>query len=280
VRLVRVIQWCGGSRSDANADRGFDALGRHDARAAAEDRLPQDCLLHARRPRVRGRASRERQDVRVRDGAHHPVHRSEYTQRLPRRQRRRGLPHDRHHRPFAARSSLGLAGQGRDADPNYGHGAEPSSDGTLVFLSYWDSGFIALDVSNPANPVFKGRTIYPANADGDAHLSNYDDAFRTPNSLGTGSQGSGDFVIHNPFVAGTDVYISWYSDGVRVVDASNPAAPKEVAHFVPPAGQNPVKPSQCGTLSQTPQVWGVVVDNSLVYASDMNTGLWVLRRTP
>ena len=213
-------------------------------------------------------------------------------------------------------------GQGCDADPNYGHGAEPSHDGTLVFLSYWDSGFIALDVSNPTNPVFRGRTVYPTNADGDAHSSNYDDArkllftadedfcknsgpaietgygylriydysnlgapkqigtFRTPNSLGTGSQGSGDYVIHNPFLVGTDVYISWYSDGVRVVDAKNPAAPKEVAYFVPPAGQNPVKPSQRGVLSQTPQVWGVVVEDGLVYASDMNTGLWVLRRTP
>jgi hypothetical protein len=44
------------------------------------------------------------------------------------------------------------------------------------------------------------------------------------------------------------------------------------------AGQNPVKPSQRGVLSQTPQVCGVVVDNGLIYASDMNTGLWVLPR--
>jgi hypothetical protein len=54
-----------------------------------------------------------------------------------------------------------------------------------------------------------------------------------------------------------------------------------VAYFVPPAGQNPVKPAQRSTLSQTPQVWGVFVDeeSGLVYASDMNTGLWILRRT-
>jgi hypothetical protein len=80
---------------------------------------------------------------------------------------------------------------------------------------------------------------------------------------------------------GTDVYISWYSDGVRVVDASDPTNLEEVAYFVPPAGQNPVKPSQRSTLSQTPQVWGVFVDEEtgLVYASDMNTGLWILRRT-
>jgi hypothetical protein len=215
------------------------------------------------------------------------------------------------------------AGQGCDADPNYGHGAEPSEDGTLVFLSYWDSGFVALDVTDPANPVFQGHTTYPPDADGDAHSSSYDDArqllfsadedfcktsgpdietgygylriwdysdlaapvqigeYRTPNSAGLGAQGSGDYSIHNAFVVGTDVYLSWYSDGVRVVDASDPTEPVEVAFFVPPAGQNPVKPPQRGVLSQMPQVWGVVVDEAsgLIYASDMNSGLWILRRT-
>jgi hypothetical protein len=214
-------------------------------------------------------------------------------------------------------------GQGCDADPNYGHGAEPSADGKLAFLAYWDSGYIRLDVTNPAAPKLTGRTVYPANADGDAHSSQYDEGrkllftadedfckssgpgietgygygrvydyskpaspkqigeYRTQNSLGTGSQGSGDFVIHNNFLVGTDLYVSWYSDGVRVFDASNARAPREVAYFVPPAGQNPVKPSQRGVLSQTAQVWGVVVDEAtgLVYASDMNTGLWILRRT-
>ncbi len=214
-------------------------------------------------------------------------------------------------------------GQGCDADPNYGHGAEPSDDGTIVFLSYWDSGFIALDVSTPSAPVFKGRTTYPATADGDAHSSSYDDArkllfsadedfcknsgpatepgygflrvwdyanlaapkqigeFRSESSLGLGAQGSGDFTLHNALVVGTDVYSSWYSGGVRVIDASDPEDLEEVAYFVPPAGQNPVKPPQRGTLSQMPQVWGVVVDEEteLIYASDMNSGLWILRRT-
>ncbi|HJU98504.1 MAG TPA: hypothetical protein VJ644_11060 [Jiangellaceae bacterium] len=217
------------------------------------------------------------------------------------------------------------SGQGCDPDPNYGHGAEPSEDGKLVFLSYWDSGFIRLDVSDPAHPVYTARTVYAPDEDGDAHSSNYDDArkllftadedfcktsgpgietgygylrvydydlsksgrpvqigeYRTPNSAGLGGQGSGDYTIHNPFLVGTDVYISWYSDGVRVVDASDPTNLEEVAYFVPPAGQNPVTPPQRGVLSQMPQVWGVVVDEAtgLVYASDMNTGLWILRRT-
>jgi hypothetical protein len=215
------------------------------------------------------------------------------------------------------------AGQGCDPDPNYGHGAEPSEDGRTVFLSYWDSGFIELDLTNPAQPVFRGRTVYPANADGDAHSSNYDDArgllftadedfcknsgpdierglgylrvynyanpatpvqigqYRTPNSLGTGGPGSGDYSIHNPLVVGTDVYASWYSDGIRVIDASDPTNLREVAYFVPPSANNPVKPSQRGVLSNAPQVWGVVYDETtdLIYASDMNSGLWILRRT-
>lgn len=216
-----------------------------------------------------------------------------------------------------------FAAQGCDPDGNFGHGAEPSEDGKLVFLSYWDSGYIRLDLTNPSSPVFTGRTVYPANADGDGHSSQYDEKrrllftadedfcktsgsgiekgfgylrvydysnpgapvqigeFRTQNSLGTDDQAAGDFVIHNNFLVGTTVYSSWYTDGVRVIDVRNPRQPKEVAHFVPPAGQNPVKPSQRGVLTNTTQVWGVVVDEAtgLVYASDMNSGLWILKRT-
>jgi hypothetical protein len=105
--------------------------------------------------------------------------------------------------------------------------------------------------------------------------------YRTPNSLGTDSQAAGDYAIHNPLVVGTDVYLSWYSDGIRVLDASDPRAPREVAYFVPPSANNPVKPSQRGVLSNAPQVWGVAFDSrtGLIYASDMNSGLWILERT-
>jgi hypothetical protein len=105
--------------------------------------------------------------------------------------------------------------------------------------------------------------------------------FHTPNSLGLADPGAGDYVIHNPLVVGTDVYLSWYTDGVRVVSTTNPRAPQEVAYFVPPAAQTPIKPARRNTLTNTTQVWGVAYDRStkLVYASDMNSGLWILRRT-
>ena len=66
-----------------------------------------------------------------------------------------------------------------------------------------------------------------------------------------------------------------------MVDAADPRRMREVAHFVPPAVNNPVRPSQRGTLTNTTQVWGVAYDEArdLVYASDMNSGLWILRRT-
>jgi hypothetical protein len=216
-----------------------------------------------------------------------------------------------------------FAAQGCDPDGNYGHSAEPSADGTVAFISYWDSGFIRLDLSDPANPVFEGRTVYPAVADGDAHSAQWDESrellfandedfckasgagiekgfgymriydysnpaapvqigeYKTPHAGDTSNEAAGDYTIHNNFLVGTDVYVSSYSDGVRVVDVSDPTSPVEVASFVPPAGHNPVKPSQRGVLSNTTQIWGVVVDEAtgLVYASDMNTGLWILRRT-
>jgi hypothetical protein len=57
--------------------------------------------------------------------------------------------------------------------------------------------------------------------------------------------------------------------------------PREVAYFVPPSTENPVKPSQRSVLTNTTQVWGVVVDpaTGLVHASDMNSGPWIPRRT-
>jgi hypothetical protein len=80
-------------------------------------------------------------------------------------------------------------------------------------------------------------------------------------------------------VVSTTLYASWYSDGIRVLDVSDPTNPTEIAYFVPPAGHNPVKPPQRGVLSQMPQVWGVYYDaeRDVVLASDMNTGLWILR---
>lgn len=224
---------------------------------------------------------------------------------------------------FGIKKDLGLdpaQGQGCFAS-SFGHGMNVSEDGRTLFVSYWDAGYLSLDITRPSAPRFLGRWTYAANEDGDAHSTSYDNArkllfgadedfckggvavrgwgylrvfdaskpgalkqvgsYRTPNSLGQADPGAGDYVVHNPLVVGTDVYLSWYTDGIRVVDASDPTNPVEVASFVPPAAQNPIKPAQRNTLTNTTQVWGVAVDEDtgLVYASDMNSGLWILQRT-
>ena len=225
-------------------------------------------------------------------------------------------------RPRANLGGPPAAGLGCDPDPEYGHSVEPSADGTRAFVAYWDSGFIELDVSNPANPTMVTRAAYGPRADGDGHSSNFDEgrellfsadedfgkscgsgtekgfgylrvwdwtedepvqigSYKTPNSSGTKDVNAGDYTIHNPLLVGDEIFASWYTDGIRIIDVSDPAEPRETAFFVPPSAHNPVKPSQRGTLTNAVQVWGVAHDpaTNYIFASDMNSGLWILRRT-
>jgi hypothetical protein len=90
----------------------------------------------------------------------------------------------------------------------------------------------------------------------------------------------GVYSVHNAVIDGDLEYVSWYSDGVRVVDLSDPRRPREIASFVPP----PAPPRQTAATAQggrrdMPVVWGVHPWKDLVLASDMNSGLWVLRVT-
>jgi hypothetical protein len=182
----------------------------------------------------------------------------------------------------------------------FGHSATADKTGTQAIVSYWDAGAIFLDISDPAHPTFIGRTIYPAGSDGDTHsiwLARGDNLLLTADEDFDPGNGSWGFLrlwnvknpavpvevgrfgtdnalapnpdccfsIHNPFVRGSTAYLSWYSDGIRVVDISQPTAPRETAAFVPATG--------------FPFVWGVYVDRDLIFASDFETGLYVLKHT-
>lgn len=97
--------------------------------------------------------------------------------------------------------------------------------------------------------------------------------FATPNSLT--ERDDGFYSVHNPVIRGNTLYLSWYSDGLRVIDVSNPAAPREVDSFVPPAHPDPfghLLPGQ-----SFPMVWGVWVGRGIILLSDINSGLYVLR---
>lgn len=72
--------------------------------------------------------------------------------------------------------------------------------------------------------------------------------------------------IHNVYVRGRYAYISYYCEGIRIVDIFDPAKPVEVAAYNV-AGTDP-----CGGYDS---VWGIYPFSKNIYVSDMKRGLHV-----
>ncbi len=96
--------------------------------------------------------------------------------------------------------------------------------------------------------------------------------FRTENAERFPPPGPGYYTLHNPLAVGRYALFAWYADGVRLVDLTNPDDPREVAAFVPPAA-----PDRQGFFPISADVWGVALSGDIVLASDINSGLYLLR---
>lgn len=180
------------------------------------------------------------------------------------------------------------------------HSVTLSPDGQRAYLSYWDLGVLIVDVSNPAAPQMIGRYAEPEAAEGNTHsvsltpderlalvadetfgppwgrlrlvdirdLSNPFQVatFETANSAAGTPGDEYAYTIHNPLVDPRDprhAYLAWYSDGIRMIDISDPAHPTELAAWVPPGGG---------------QIWNVSFYGDLLLAGDINNGLYILHR--
>ena len=187
------------------------------------------------------------------------------------------------------------------------HDVWANPEGTVAYLSYWDAGLILLDIADPSQPHFLGRGTYDLDDEGNTHaavpaqggnlvivgdedfvaepwghMRVFDTtdvrnpvevgSFHTENTVGPPPD-AGSYTVHNLFVRGATVYASWYSDGVRLVDISAPAAPREIASFVPPDVADPRE-----FLVAKAQIWGIYVQGDLILASDINAGLYILKR--
>lgn len=88
----------------------------------------------------------------------------------------------------------------------------------------------------------------------------------------------GYYTAHNGVLNDDRLYSAWYSNGVRIVDLSNPSEPNEIGYFVPPPAVDPqgywVAPDDTTRFAM---VWDVFVEDDLIYVSDMNSGLWIVR---
>jgi hypothetical protein len=129
---------------------------------------------------------------------------------------------------------------------------EPKEPGdTWGFARIWT-------ISNPASPV---------------HASD----FATPHSLSNNTAGF--FSAHNPQIRGNTLYLSWYSDGLRIVDIADPAHPQEVAFYRPKPTLDPTGIFQMfgpGGAHPIPFVWGVYPLGGRIYLSDINFGLYIV----
>jgi plastocyanin len=214
---------------------------------------------------------------------------------------------------------------------NYVHDVDVK-DG-LAYLSYWNDGLIILDVGNgikggsPERPmlvsqfkydldalyrdveavggpgfirgthtawrhgkyVFVGDEVFSAaprategpgvnalgRAYGRLHVIDVSDIARPRPVAHYEPQDGG---AHNVWVAGDTLYLGDYQGGLRVVDISGELRGdllrqgREIAH-VATADASGVRP-------YAPNTWGAVYRDGLIYAPDINTGLWIVRVDP
>lgn len=193
-------------------------------------------------------------------------------------------------------------GRGRFS-ANFVHSVITNPSATRAYLSYWDLGTVILDIRDPSSPRYLGRT--PQESEGDAHsaalarngklliethetsdgrptlfdISNLARPRKLSDILPPGKAPGTGFTngVHDPKVQGNRAYFSWYARGVVVADISNARKPRILARFVPPPSIDQER-SLCPEGSCT-LVWGVYAEKSYLLASDMLSGLWVLRLT-
>jgi hypothetical protein len=110
------------------------------------------------------------------------------------------------------------------------------------------------DIKDPANPK---------------QLSTF--ATENTNNETLARQGKKWWSVHHPKVMGNTVYASWFSDGIRVIDISDPFSPKEIGSWT---GED--APEDASAVD----IWGVVRHGELLLASDRNYGLYILKQIP
>lgn len=192
---------------------------------------------------------------------------------------------------------------------NHVHSVIVDGNARRAYLSYWDLGTVILDITDPTDPEFLGRTTFQPGEVGNAHsawlakggkiLVETHESFGAPGSPNVGVPTFWDIsnpmspiklstfsrpdlidlgeTVHDPKVRGNTLFLSWYQEGVVVLDIARPSAPKLLTQFVPPASFVNPDWSLCVGAPPCSSIWGVFLHRNYVLASDEAQGLWVLR---
>lgn len=134
-----------------------------------------------------------------------------------------------------------------------------------------------LDDEN-ADPSWGTNVVFRVGAfDVPALAASYSIEAAMPTSEGRVDLG-GLYSAHDLILDGRYLFATWLSGGLRVVDLLDPEEPVEVGSFIPPTRIDPQGhyASPNGTIG-LPLAWSVRVVDELIFVSDLNTGLWILR---
>jgi hypothetical protein len=127
----------------------------------------------------------------------------------------------------------------------------------------WSWGHI-LDISNERRPQVVSRYLLPENLEANC----------APGGSGAPAPPR-EFSPRQQLVFPNLFFVSWYSAGLRVWDIANPALPMEVGVYVPrPASRVVERLRDSPDVSMWPHP---ILYNGLIYITDENSGLYVLR---
>lgn len=167
-------------------------------------------------------------------------------------------------------------------------------DGDKLYVNYTTEGFVALDVSaglEAAEEIGRRRSPYSHASwsgfaggrkillHGDEGMTGIGGAFLSVLDGDTASptfmqeigryQSRPEVGIHNIQLVGDKVYLSYYQDGVRIIDLSTPTSPREVAHFNTWREESAYGGPFEGAI-------GIRVVGGRIYVGDMQRGLLIL----
>jgi len=170
----------------------------------------------------------------------------------------------------------------------------------IAYLNYWGIGMVLLDATNPSSPSVVGtfdsyerRTSHSnwvtsaggrkisvhGDEDFDAHVRIVD---VDPNSVAfldeIGSfQTRRHVSVHNIMAVGDLAFVTYYQDGFRVLDLSDPTQPVEIAHYLTWPGPGGIGPDYGSNFYEG--AIGVEYDevSGLIYVVDTHRGLFILR---
>jgi len=196
-------------------------------------------------------------------------------------------------------------GRWETGDPNNRYLHDVWVHDGIMYLSYWDDGVQILDVGGlnrggtAEKPVFVSKFSYPI---GSTHnvwrVRNYlfigDEIFGCAQCI-NGPRGYihvvdltdiehpaevGKFEVpeagvHNMWAEGDKLYVAYYNGGIRIIDISGELRGdlyrqgRQVGFFYPT--------DEHAFVPNTPMTWGPQLHKGNIFASDMNSGLWVVR---